>query len=362
MDNQFSTRLTPLTEIVERPLPAMAIEGLLPEKGIVVMQGKPGVGKSFFGLELALASCTGRNAFERFKVNHQIRVLYLAGDSPGWDLGAQARKLIGGAGLTVADFRPPDGRYSYSLVAHDGWHEGDTVYRPVEAVTIWEEPPALLASDAGAAMLEKVVIEGQYELVVLDTLLAMHRLPETDNSVMQGVMDRCKRIAKHAAVFALHHVPKDGEIPRTGTDRTRGATSIAGGADGIIELVAIEGDQLEMRVQKQRAVKFTPFRYYLQDDEDDARMRFLEQAIDEVTPLIVKMFSDGNEHTWGAIVQMLQTSNPRMPEGGSLTVLRTAERWASRVLKEMIRDGKAKKLRKGVYQGVPPRGKTGVAG
>lgn len=340
-------RLTPLSQIALRPLPPMAIDGLLPEKGIVVLQGKPGVGKSFFGLEIALAAITGFPAFERFKVKSQMRTLYLAKDSAGWDLGAQCRKLIGGRDLQVGDFYP-GATFGFDITTHEGVEGSPGAHVYAEGLDFWEEPPALLATDQGANLLEQIVLDGQFNLVILDTLLAMHELPENDNGVMQQVMRRVKQVARHCTVLCLTHVGKEGETPRQGTDRTRGATAIGGGVDGILELVAVQDDQIEMRCHKQRAAKFQPFRYYMEDADDVLWMRYVDDLRDEVTPLVVKMLQQGNQ-TWGDLVEMLMEKDPRMPTGGSLKVKSTATRHLSHTLKLLEREGTARKIRRGLY-------------
>jgi len=325
----------------------MVIEGLLPQKGIVILQGKPGVGKSFYALELALAAITGLPAFERFNVMHQMRTLYLAKDSAGWDLGSQARKLIGGRELEVGDFLP--GRtFGFDLTVEEGRDGAPGQRSYEEGLDFWEDPPALLATDQGAQLLEQIVLDGQFNLVILDTLLAMHELPENDNGVMQQVMRRLKRVAQHCVVLALTHVGKQGEVPREGTDRTRGATSIGGGVDGILELLRIDGDQLEMRMQKQRAAKFQPFRYYMEDNDDTCVMRFVEDSTDTVTPFVLEMLA-GGERGWGEMVDVLQGLNPRMPNGGSLASRSVATAHLSKTLRKLQREGVILKVRRGVY-------------
>lgn len=347
--------LTPLTTLAQRPLPPMVIEGLLPEKGIVILQGKSGVGKSFFGLEMALAAVTGMPAFEKFKVRSQVRTLYVAKDSAGWDLAAQARKLIAGKGLNLGDFLP-HAKFGLDFfemgppeeTMQGQWEQSVIGTRRVEGLTFFEEPPGLLVSDEGTKVLERVVVEGQYQLVILDTLLALHGMNENDNGVMQGVMERIKRLAKHATVLALAHTAKPGEVPRDGVDRVRGAGAIAGSLDGCLELVRTNDDQIEVRVQKQRACKFHPFRYWMEDTDDAVTMRFVEDVEDQVPACVLEMLA-GGEMGWGEIVARLQAIDPRATEGGSLKVESTAAYHAGRVLRHLIRQGKVMKIRRGVY-------------
>ena len=58
--------------------PPMLIEGLLPDKSLFLLSGKPKAGKSFLALDLAYAAQNGTNVFGTHRVNRPGPVVYLA--------------------------------------------------------------------------------------------------------------------------------------------------------------------------------------------------------------------------------------------------------------------------------------------
>ena len=68
---------TAFFESVGNP-PPMLIEGLLPDKSLCLLSGKPKAGKSFLALDMAYAVRTGADVFGKYKVNRPGPVIYLA--------------------------------------------------------------------------------------------------------------------------------------------------------------------------------------------------------------------------------------------------------------------------------------------
>ena len=57
--------------------PPMLIEGLLPDRSLFLLSGKPKAGKSFLALDMAYAVRTGADVFGKYKVNRPGPVVYL---------------------------------------------------------------------------------------------------------------------------------------------------------------------------------------------------------------------------------------------------------------------------------------------
>ena len=57
--------------------PPMLIEGLLPDKSLFLLSGKPKAGKSFLALDMAYAVRTGADVFGKYKVSRPGPVVYL---------------------------------------------------------------------------------------------------------------------------------------------------------------------------------------------------------------------------------------------------------------------------------------------
>ncbi len=58
--------------------PPMLIEGLLPDRSLFLLSGKPKAGKSFLALDMAYAVRSGADVFGKYKVNRPGPVVYLA--------------------------------------------------------------------------------------------------------------------------------------------------------------------------------------------------------------------------------------------------------------------------------------------
>ena len=66
-----------LFEKVGNP-PPMLIEGILPDRSLFLLSGKPKAGKSFLALDMAYSVRTGADVFGKYKVNRPGPVVYLA--------------------------------------------------------------------------------------------------------------------------------------------------------------------------------------------------------------------------------------------------------------------------------------------
>lgn len=328
------SQLIGLAELCQRPVPPSVIAGLLPERGFMILQGPPGAGKSFFALELAVALATRTPAWGQFIPTKRPRTLYVAADSAGWDIAAQARKLLAGRDIHP-NLLVPGGEHGHAIEEVVEWDdESDSpvvIEHEVPAVAVLEDPGPIFGTDQGAADFAAMVQAEQFGLVILDTLLSMHVADENDNSEMRLVMERLKAVREHALVLAIHHVTKPTQNKAMGWARTRGAGAIAGTVDGVLEL-SPKGEQVRVWVQKQRSVRLEPFTYYLSGGEDAVSMTVVnENKIDPITVTVLATVARGDVR-WRDVVEAVGNCHKDLTKAA-------CEQAVNRRLKQCERDG-----------------------
>lgn len=212
-------RLLTIEEIEASPLPEYLVDGVLPRAGLCVLWGKPGVGKSFVALDVALHVATGR----------------------AW----QGRQVIKGSVIYIASEGAAGVRQRWSA-----WrkHHGDQ-----EAVDFWLAPQPLNLLAAKKDALERLVkqlseIEPRVVLVVLDTLARSMVGGDENSSKDMGVfISRLDHIRTEleCAVLLVHHADKNGRA-------MRGSTALSGAADTILSLRRRDGGKVRLTCEKQK--------------------------------------------------------------------------------------------------------------
>ena len=81
--------------------PPMLIEGILPDRSLFLLSGKPKAGKSFLALDMAYAVRQGLDVFGKYKVNHPGPVVYLAMEDGEYEIAN--RLLARGRGREAED-------------------------------------------------------------------------------------------------------------------------------------------------------------------------------------------------------------------------------------------------------------------
>ena len=108
-----------------------------------------------------------------------------------------------------------------------------------------------LTDEKEAILLEAAVSEGEYKVVIIDSLVDV--MPGADENLVKDavpVLKRLRMIAEntHACIIVLHHA--------NWTGRTRGSTSIPGEVDVLINVKSSENtNHVEFYVEKTRTNK-----------------------------------------------------------------------------------------------------------
>lgn len=213
-ETRYSPFLSPLDVFMADP-PSWRVEGLLPERGVGVLVGGEGSGKTFVAVDLCMAIANGTAYANNFHTT-QGRVLYAAAEDK---LGVGSR-----------------------FVAH---HQSSGL--SVDNITLWQG--ISLADEEDIEYLEQ---SGErFQFVVIDTLSkATPRLDENDNSAMASAIGRAYQLSAmwNAFVLLVAHSGKEA------SKGIRGASSLTANVDTILKVTRPgRGKQVGLSLVKQKA-------------------------------------------------------------------------------------------------------------
>jgi hypothetical protein len=199
-------------ELLELPPPEWLVQGVLVEHGFAALYGKPGDGKTFIGLDLALSIATGRPWQGR--AVKRGPVLYVSAE--------------GGAGIS---------KRVNAWLSHHGVDDADVLWllQPIALSAGQEDVDALFAAIKDKMRLDEMgAEEGDYlvpSLIVVDTLARCFVGDENQQEDM-GNFVRAVDIFRdefRTAVLAIHHSGRD-------ETRERGSTTFKGALDTLMRL------------------------------------------------------------------------------------------------------------------------------
>jgi putative DNA primase/helicase len=191
-------QLRPLTAeeflMLDLPPREMIIRPWMPQKGLVMIYSKRGIGKTHFGLAAAYAIACGEG-FLGFEVAKARKVLFIDGEMPGAAMQRRLASIVAGSAK-----QPPDPSYFRILCA-------DTI----------EAGLPDLGTTAGQATFDAVV--GDAEVVFVDNLSSLVRNGKENEGEswlpVQGWGLAHRRAGR--SVVLIHHAGKGGE--QRGTSR-----------------------------------------------------------------------------------------------------------------------------------------------
>ncbi|WP_068495503.1 AAA family ATPase [Paramagnetospirillum marisnigri] len=217
-DYRPQSRFMSLNEIMALPKADWLVKGLIPLDGLGVIYGKPGAGKTFLALAMALSIGHGMPCFGRRAV--QGGVAFVAGEGAR---GLQNR-----------------------LRAWHAFHDRD--WRNFGAVQVLPHPIDLL--DAGKV--ERLVLDIAHrfqgeppKMVVFDTLARCFGDGDENRQADMSRLVEAGELVRRAfkcAVVIIHHTPKE-------SDELRGSSVLEGASDFVLRVSKTESG-METHVRK----------------------------------------------------------------------------------------------------------------
>ncbi|MGN7976518.1 AAA family ATPase [Microbacterium sp. 22195] len=195
-------------DILRRPSPEWLIHGLIQENTIALLAGPGGLGKSFLALGMARSIAAGRMFFNRSV--KKGRVLYVAAEGVS-AFGDRVR----------------------------AWNEANPgITVPADGIT-YVESGVNLQDEGSVQRLAEIVAEGEYALVILDTLSQLgHMENENNNAEVAQVFRQVKKlrdVRQGTSILVIDHTPAQG-------GKVRGATAKRDNADTVIIAIPHEPD------------------------------------------------------------------------------------------------------------------------
>ena len=268
---QIRPRSVSAAELMTAHLPPRErlVDPILPARGLAMLYGPRGLGKTHVAMGIAWAAASG-GSFLRWRAERARRVFYVDGEMPAADMQERLR-LTGSA--------PPSLRF---LLAD-----------------MQEVPLPDLAQPEGQATLERAWAEegeGPPELLVIDNLSSLvsnARDNDTESwSSMQAWLLRLRRMG--VSVLLVHHAGKGGQ--QRGTSRREDVLDIVLALRQPSDYEAKDGARFEIHIEKARGLfgeDTEPFEAQLRSDAAGMPLWSWKPVRDAEFGRAVALFNDG---------------------------------------------------------------------
>lgn len=246
----------------ESPEPAMILdEGILPERGVLILGGQPKTGKSLVSMNIAMAIAKGDKWLD-FDVAQERKVLILQAENSYFNMRRRVKCMVDQQSLTRG------------------------------MLTI-SDPASLKINDyKDFCLLEDLVDEQKAEVLIIDPLVYFHSVDENDNAAMGMVMEQLRNLANNhnVAIIIVHHAKKSGMVDATGGANLRGASSVFGSVDTSIILsrdVNAETDEVTYSLDFELRNGENPERMYLSLDQEILQMYPTHGALPDLSTWLI---------------------------------------------------------------------------
>ncbi len=191
--------ISELYDLPESERPEFLVEGIIPEKGITIIGGHPGSGKSWITLEIARAVATGTKFVNEFG-SKQSPVLIVDEENGFWEMRRRLESL--------------------------GFERGSNIHLSCQLEFKLDE------KDDVKEMIE-LCEEHSIGLIILDPLTNLHYKEENSAKEMQIVLSALQKFNQAGVtVIVVHHNRKGGF--GSGGQNLRGSSVLHGRADSVL--------------------------------------------------------------------------------------------------------------------------------
>jgi hypothetical protein len=291
-----------ISELFDVPDPPMLVETLLPMKTLTGLSSFPGVGKTWLSLELARAVATGT----KFLGKHQARmgnVVFVGQDASVHDYGRQLRKLclaeytkyeeeVAAGQRLINPFRD---HIHFIVRAGIAFENMESMKRLAGTLMTMQHSEDVTVPHEGGVP-EHTTSTG-VDLIVFDTLSALTRCSQVDNTMMEYVYRNIRWLADvtGAGIVLLHHNSYANE--HNDGERWRGAGSQEAALDNWFQLVRVPQGYVRrngvhtyrilLKIKRFRGLTPEPFHYKLVVDDMTAKVEY-EESHDDTVPQNVR--------------------------------------------------------------------------
>jgi hypothetical protein len=179
------------------------VKNLWTKNARILMAAEQKVGKTFFVCSIAVSVSAGIPLFgvDRFQVMDPGCVMIVAGEDEPAELGRRLSRMFRANGLLMSDC-------------------------PVIVVAGHN---IRLDREHDQTMMRKMVRRDKVRLLIYDPLARLMCGDENSKEVVSGVMNPAGKMASEEgiSVMFVHHLGKQGDIPKTAINRVRGSSDIA---------------------------------------------------------------------------------------------------------------------------------------
>lgn len=160
------------------------VEGLVAEQAVGCIGGIPKTGKTWLGLDLAVAVAAGVPALGRYPVDHPGPVLVYTAEDPAPEVRDRVAGIAAAAGVELESLD----------------------------LGVIHEPVLRLDLDADRNRLDATLAVVKPRLLLLDPLVRLHRSDENSSADISDVLGFLRQMQRqHAtAILLVHHVRKSG--------------------------------------------------------------------------------------------------------------------------------------------------------
>lgn len=214
-------------ELMAMPDKEWLIDQIVGARDLGMIYGAPGCGKTFVGINMIVAACTGSQWAGRFQPARALNVAYCAGEGVS-GLPSRFRAALYPFGVSTL----PNFTFYKTIPQLYGDEDTLTIYSIRQFVTEW-----LARLEAGTAK--------PLDILFIDTLHTASIGAEENATKDMGVVIRACRdasIALGCAVVLVHHTNKNGSAER-------GSSSLRGAMDFMIEIKRTSEDSTKAKMR-----------------------------------------------------------------------------------------------------------------
>lgn len=199
-----------LADLLSIKPPPYLVDGFLRQHTITLLSSEPHVGKTMLMLDLAICMETKIKYLKTFDVSINSSCIFLAQDSPKWDIASQFQKLHAGHELTKKSTQMWESR-----------------------IMTRDKTRPRLFDPHFVPWAKEVKEEHTADVMFFDTHRKFHDANENDSGEMSSVMEVFERLVDEVGMTIVFstHLAKPSGVERSGNYAVRGSTVIPGAVD-----------------------------------------------------------------------------------------------------------------------------------